>query len=62
MASEKKIWQERTKIERFWHYSKMWGCNEFAQPESPEDKLYTESQRDFFLEYELQLEDGRLRF
>lgn len=52
------VFEERTNIERFWHYSRSIGCNELAQPESLEDRLYSAGQEDFFLEYELQMEES----
>lgn len=47
--------QERTEIEKFFHYSRAWGLNELIQPESLEDRYYSDGQRAFFAAYENQL-------
>lgn len=55
LIQQRREYMERQKIEKFWHCSKMHGVNEFANPESLEDRFYTEEQESFFAEYEIQM-------
>ena len=51
--------EERTAIEKFWHYSKAHGVNEVIQPESLEDRFFSPEEEMFFLDYEIDMEIWR---